>query len=52
LDIRVAKKNYIQKVYSRKITFHACRLVEEVVLSLERIGKNNEEPKNQIFIVV
>jgi homoserine acetyltransferase len=51
-DIGVAKNNYVQKVYSRKITFHACRLVEKVVLSLERTGKNNKEPKNQIFIVI
>jgi hypothetical protein len=32
--------------------FHACILVEEVVLSLERTGKNNKEPRNRIFIVV
>jgi homoserine acetyltransferase len=46
------KKITFRKFIAEKITFHACRLVEEVVLSLERTGKNNKEPRNQIFIVV
>jgi hypothetical protein len=34
---------YVHKTYNRKIMFHACRLAEKVVLSLERTEKNNEE---------
>jgi hypothetical protein len=28
--------------------FHACRLVEEVILSLKSIGKNNNGQRNEI----
>jgi hypothetical protein len=32
--------------------FHACSLVEEIILSLENIGKNNQEQKKKIKFVV
>jgi hypothetical protein len=36
------------KFYSWKNMFHACRLVEEVILSLKSIGKNNNGQRNEI----
>jgi hypothetical protein len=35
-----------------KTIFHACSLVEKIILSLENIGKNNKEPKKIKFVVV
>jgi hypothetical protein len=36
------------KFITEKQTFHAHRLIEEVILSLKRTRKNNKEQLNQI----